>query len=149
MSPIGRSYGFKLTNRVTSSPLSGSADAHSCWMASVSSFVAVPSFWGLVNSAWNLCSVGKRQSPVNIETSHMIFDPFLTPIKLNTGGRKVRTCRRSSVLFSCWTLEALLTLCSHCSAAICCCPGCSSQWSLQFDENLTPLMKEGSCLAPS
>ncbi|CAB1426277.1 unnamed protein product [Pleuronectes platessa] len=48
----------------------------------------MPSFWGLVNSAWNLCSVGKRQSPVNIETSHMIFDPFLTPIKLNTGGRK-------------------------------------------------------------
>uniref|UniRef100_A0A3Q2QZ27 Carbonic anhydrase Xa n=1 Tax=Fundulus heteroclitus TaxID=8078 RepID=A0A3Q2QZ27_FUNHE len=53
------------------------------------SFVPVPSFWGLVNSAWNLCSVGKRQSPVNIETSHMIFDPFLNPIKLNTGGRKV------------------------------------------------------------
>lgn len=52
--------------------------------------VAVPSFWGLVNSAWNLCSVGKRQSPVNIETSHMIFDPFLLPIKLNTGGHKVR-----------------------------------------------------------
>ena len=50
---------------------------------------AVPSFWGLVNSAWNLCSVGKRQSPVNIETSHMIFDPFLTPLRLNTGGRKV------------------------------------------------------------
>ncbi|TWW81817.1 Carbonic anhydrase-related protein 10 [Takifugu flavidus] len=48
----------------------------------------VPSFWGLVNSAWNLCSVGKRQSPVNIETSHMIFDPFLLPIKLNTGGHK-------------------------------------------------------------
>ncbi|XP_053816037.1 carbonic anhydrase-related protein 10 isoform X2 [Vidua chalybeata] len=53
------------------------------------SFVPVPSFWGLVNSAWNLCSVGKRQSPVNIETSHMIFDPFLTPLRLNTGGRKV------------------------------------------------------------
>lgn len=52
--------------------------------------VAVPSFWGLVNSAWNLCSVGKRQSPVNIETTHMIFDPFLLPIKLNTGGHKVR-----------------------------------------------------------
>lgn len=44
----------------------------------------------MVNSAWNLCSVGKRQSPVNIETSHMIFDPFLLPIKLNTGGHKVR-----------------------------------------------------------
>ncbi|XP_061611743.1 carbonic anhydrase-related protein 10a isoform X3 [Phyllopteryx taeniolatus] len=54
------------------------------------SFVPVPSFWGLVNSAWNLCSVGKRQSPVNIETSHMIFDPYLTSMKLNTGGQKVR-----------------------------------------------------------
>ncbi|KAF6092603.1 carbonic anhydrase 10 [Phyllostomus discolor] len=54
------------------------------------SFVPVPSFWGLVNSAWNLCSVGKRQSPVNIETSHMIFDPFLTSLRINTGGRKVR-----------------------------------------------------------
>ena len=50
----------------------------------------VPSFWGLVHSAWNLCAIGKRQSPINIETSHMIFDPYLTPLKLNTGGRKVR-----------------------------------------------------------
>ncbi|XP_055521456.1 LOW QUALITY PROTEIN: carbonic anhydrase-related protein 10-like, partial [Leucoraja erinacea] len=49
----------------------------------------VPSFWGLVNSAWNLCSVGKRQSPINIETTHMIFDPFLTPLHINTAGRKV------------------------------------------------------------
>uniref|UniRef100_A0A8B9YEF1 Carbonic anhydrase 10 n=1 Tax=Bos mutus grunniens TaxID=30521 RepID=A0A8B9YEF1_BOSMU len=55
------------------------------------SFVPVPSFWGLVNSAWNLCSVGKRQSPVNIETSHMIFDPFLTPLRINTGGRKTNS----------------------------------------------------------
>jgi len=49
----------------------------------------VPSFWGLVHSAWNLCSIGKRQSPIDIETSHMIFDPYLTPLRLNTGGRKV------------------------------------------------------------
>ncbi|XP_042161487.1 carbonic anhydrase-related protein 10-like [Oncorhynchus tshawytscha] len=62
------------------------------------SFVPVPSFWGLVNSAWNLCSVGKRQSPINIETSHMIFDPFLTPIRLNTGGRKVN--KHSTMLLS-------------------------------------------------
>ncbi|KAK1906166.1 Carbonic anhydrase-related protein 10, partial [Dissostichus eleginoides] len=52
----------------------------------------LPSFWGLVNSAWNLCSQGKRQSPVNIKTGHMIFDPFLTPIKLNTGARKWPKC---------------------------------------------------------
>uniref|UniRef100_A0A8C6LGD8 Carbonic anhydrase-related protein 10 n=1 Tax=Nothobranchius furzeri TaxID=105023 RepID=A0A8C6LGD8_NOTFU len=61
---------------------------------------ALPSFWGLVNSAWNLCSVGKRQSPVNIKTSHMIFDPFLTPIKLNTGGHEVkRLCVAGSGFF--------------------------------------------------
>lgn len=69
-------------------------------------YLAVPSFWGLVNSAWNLCSVGKRQSPVNIETSHMIFDPFLTPLRLNTGGRKVSdvlsdVCMASISVVSC------------------------------------------------
>uniref|UniRef100_A0A668AHH4 Carbonic anhydrase 10 n=1 Tax=Myripristis murdjan TaxID=586833 RepID=A0A668AHH4_9TELE len=53
------------------------------------SFVPVPSFWGLVNSAWNLCAMGKRQSPIDIETSHMIFDPHLTPLRLNTGGRRM------------------------------------------------------------
>ena len=61
---------------------------HPVWLYNFFLFL-VPSFWGLVNSAWNLCSVGKRQSPVNIETSHMIFDPFLTPLRINTGGRKV------------------------------------------------------------
>ncbi|XP_030196986.1 carbonic anhydrase-related protein 10a [Gadus morhua] len=32
---------------------------------------------------------GQEAVTGQIETSHMIFDPFLTPIKLNTGGRKV------------------------------------------------------------
>ncbi|KAK7167894.1 hypothetical protein R3I94_002074 [Phoxinus phoxinus] len=53
------------------------------------SFIPVPSFWGLVNTAWNLCAIGKRQSPVNIETSRMIFDPFLNPLRLNAGQHKV------------------------------------------------------------
>uniref|UniRef100_A0A671QY16 Carbonic anhydrase Xb n=1 Tax=Sinocyclocheilus anshuiensis TaxID=1608454 RepID=A0A671QY16_9TELE len=53
------------------------------------SFIPVPSFWGLVNTAWNLCTIGKRQSPINIETSRMIFDPFLNPLRLNAGQRKV------------------------------------------------------------
>ncbi|XP_032817236.1 carbonic anhydrase-related protein 10-like isoform X2 [Petromyzon marinus] len=52
-------------------------------------FIPGPAFWGLVNSAWSLCSVGKKQSPVNIETSRMIFDPFLLPLRVNTGGRMV------------------------------------------------------------
>ncbi|XP_037332341.1 carbonic anhydrase-related protein 10-like isoform X3 [Pungitius pungitius] len=53
------------------------------------SFVPVPSFWGLVHSAWNLCAIGRRQSPIDIETSHLIFDPYLTPLRLNTAGRKM------------------------------------------------------------
>uniref|UniRef100_A0A8C4NJ73 Carbonic anhydrase 10 n=3 Tax=Eptatretus burgeri TaxID=7764 RepID=A0A8C4NJ73_EPTBU len=53
------------------------------------SFVPGPGFWGLVNSAWSLCAAGKRQSPVNIETGRMIFDPFLTPMRVNLGGNKV------------------------------------------------------------
>lgn len=55
------------------------------------SILLVPSFWGLVNTAWNLCAIGKRQSPVNIETSRMIFDPFLNPLRLNAGQHKVST----------------------------------------------------------
>lgn len=72
--------------------------------------IAVPSFWGLVNSAWNLCSVGKRQSPVNIETSHMIFDPFLNPIKLNTGGRKVKAKTHTALCLSAWWMLGLCRL---------------------------------------
>lgn len=73
----------------------------------------VPSFWGLVNSAWNLCSVGKRQSPVNIETSHMIFDPFLTSLRINTGGRKVSSHVASIVkltggVWPCWFWKPIL-----------------------------------------
>ncbi|XP_076853612.1 carbonic anhydrase-related protein 10 isoform X2 [Brachyhypopomus gauderio] len=52
-------------------------------------FIPVPSFWGLVNTAWNLCAIGKRQSPVNIETRRLIFDPFLNPLRVHTGGRKI------------------------------------------------------------
>lgn len=42
----------------------------------------------------------------------MIFDPFLTPIKLNTGGRKVKTHkykRARSPLSALMDAEALLT----------------------------------------
>ncbi|XP_068097172.1 carbonic anhydrase-related protein 10-like isoform X2 [Hyperolius riggenbachi] len=50
---------------------------------------ACPAFWGLVNSAWNLCTIGKRQSPININTSQIIFDPFLPPLRLSMEGKQV------------------------------------------------------------
>ncbi|XP_059584456.1 carbonic anhydrase-related protein 11 isoform X2 [Alligator mississippiensis] len=53
------------------------------------SFVPGPPFWGLVNSAWSLCAVGKRQSPVDVDSSQVMYDPFLPPLRLSTGGQTV------------------------------------------------------------
>jgi len=36
-----------------------------------------PDFWGLVNPEWSLCSKGRRQSPINIDPQHLLFDPHL------------------------------------------------------------------------
>ncbi|XP_029440298.1 carbonic anhydrase-related protein 11 [Rhinatrema bivittatum] len=52
-------------------------------------FVPGPAFWGLVNAAWNLCAVGKRQSPIDINTSQVVFDPFLPPLRLSLGSKTV------------------------------------------------------------
>ncbi|XP_073458797.1 carbonic anhydrase-related protein 11-like isoform X3 [Aquarana catesbeiana] len=64
------------------------------------SFVPGPAFWGLVNSAWNLCTIGKRQSPININTSQIIFDPFLPPLRLTMEGKKVQLIHYNQDLYS-------------------------------------------------
>lgn len=38
---------------------------------------AGPAFWGLINPEWSLCNKGRRQSPVNLEPSKLLFDPNL------------------------------------------------------------------------
>ncbi|KAJ8301453.1 hypothetical protein KUTeg_020440 [Tegillarca granosa] len=39
--------------------------------------VSGPRFWGLLNSAWSLCSSGKFQSPIDIKPDILLFDPSL------------------------------------------------------------------------
>ncbi|KAF2362171.1 Alpha carbonic anhydrase [Trinorchestia longiramus] len=36
--------------------------------------ISGPSFWGVINRGWRLCSDGRRQSPVNIDLRHLVFD---------------------------------------------------------------------------
>ncbi|XP_034251199.1 carbonic anhydrase-related protein 10-like isoform X2 [Thrips palmi] len=45
--------------------------------------ISGPSFWGLINPQWGLCSKGRRQSPVNIEAEKLLFDPRLRPLHVD------------------------------------------------------------------
>ncbi|XP_071452823.1 carbonic anhydrase-related protein 10 [Hetaerina americana] len=39
--------------------------------------ISGPAFWGLINPEWSLCNKGRRQSPVNLEPSKLLYDPNL------------------------------------------------------------------------
>lgn len=39
-----------------------------------------PKYWGLINPDWQICDKGARQSPINIETNALVYDPDLTPL---------------------------------------------------------------------
>ncbi|XP_012279370.1 carbonic anhydrase-related protein 10 [Orussus abietinus] len=45
--------------------------------------ISGPAFWGLINPEWSLCNKGRRQSPVNLEPKHLLFDPNLQPLHLD------------------------------------------------------------------
>lgn len=45
--------------------------------------ISGPSYWGLMNPQWNMCSRGKRQSPVNVDPEKLLFDPHLRQIHIN------------------------------------------------------------------
>jgi carbonic anhydrase len=40
-----------------------------------------PSYWGLMNSDWFLCDKGRRQSPIDVNTKALVYDPHLTPLR--------------------------------------------------------------------
>jgi Carbonic anhydrase len=49
-----------------------------------------PAFWGLINPEWSLCNKGRRQSPVNLEPSKLLYDPNLRPVHID----KIRVSRK-------------------------------------------------------
>ncbi|XP_072345290.1 carbonic anhydrase-related protein 11-like isoform X3 [Scyliorhinus torazame] len=53
-------------------------------------FIPSPPFWGLVNKAWRMCAIGRRQSPIDLNGSSIIFDPFLKPLRLSSGVNEVQ-----------------------------------------------------------
>lgn len=46
-------------------------------------FIAGPAFWGLINPQWNMCTKGRRQSPIDIEPDKLLFDPYLRPLHID------------------------------------------------------------------
>lgn len=45
--------------------------------------ISGPGYWGLMNPQWNMCSKGRRQSPINVEPDKLLFDPYLNPIVID------------------------------------------------------------------
>ncbi|XP_075676123.1 carbonic anhydrase-related protein 10-like isoform X2 [Dermatophagoides pteronyssinus] len=63
--------------------------------------ISGPDFWGRLNPRWSHCSKGQRQSPIDIDTSTLLYDPYLEPIKINgdyVRGQLVNTGRGISLL---------------------------------------------------
>ncbi|XP_042236802.1 carbonic anhydrase-related protein 10-like isoform X1 [Homarus americanus] len=44
--------------------------------------ISGPGFWGIINRRWKLCSDGRRQSPVDLATSSIVFDHTLSSLAL-------------------------------------------------------------------
>uniref|UniRef100_A0A6G1S9A2 Carbonic anhydrase-related protein 10 n=1 Tax=Aceria tosichella TaxID=561515 RepID=A0A6G1S9A2_9ACAR len=43
--------------------------------------VSGPSYWGLLNSDWFMCEKGRRQSPIDLNTKALVYDPHLAPLR--------------------------------------------------------------------
>ncbi|XP_069999480.1 carbonic anhydrase-related protein 11-like [Penaeus vannamei] len=55
-------------------------DWHSWWTYDG---ISGPQFWGLINPEWSLCTHGRRQSPINLDPSLLLYDPNLRPLHID------------------------------------------------------------------
>ena len=55
--------------------------------------ISGPQFWGVINPEWRLCNEGRRQSPVDLDPSRILYDPGLPDLDVREeppiGGSKV------------------------------------------------------------
>lgn len=45
--------------------------------------ISGPQYWGRINPEWSLCNKGRRQSPINVDPEHLLFDPHLTELEID------------------------------------------------------------------
>ncbi|XP_050521545.1 carbonic anhydrase-related protein 10 isoform X1 [Daktulosphaira vitifoliae] len=45
--------------------------------------ISGPKYWGVLNPLWKLCSIGKRQSPIDIDPDKLLYDPFLRNLHID------------------------------------------------------------------
>ncbi len=45
--------------------------------------ISGPTYWGVINPAWSLCSHGRHQSPVDVDPGKLVFDRTLRPLSVD------------------------------------------------------------------
>ena len=45
--------------------------------------ISGPSYWGVINPAWAMCTKGRVQSPVDIAPKRLVFDRTLSPVRVD------------------------------------------------------------------
>jgi len=45
--------------------------------------ISGPAYWGLINPSWTMCTKGRRQSPIDISPSSLVYDSRLGPVSVS------------------------------------------------------------------
>ncbi len=45
--------------------------------------ISGPSYWGVINPAWTMCSKGRHQSPINLNPRRLVHDSTLTAVRVD------------------------------------------------------------------